>query len=166
MAIIKDVKALAYYIQQKHQEVCGSPISPLKLQKSLYFLFAYWGGFISKAKKAQKNKQNIEVDLSKYDEYLFDSPIEAWVYGPVIPEAYKHRKNLVKFKKDSLFDGQEYVKNFVDDLLLQIFKISDFRLVDIAHSDKVWKSYFDKDNLTHSAEMPKKEIIAEYANRY
>ena len=74
---ILDVLELANYIAYKHKEKKGIDISPLKLQKSLYFLFAYWGGFVRKGKQ---NPEYTEIDLTDFDEYLFDEEFEAWLY--------------------------------------------------------------------------------------
>ena len=84
---------LALYIRKKYLEYKGNTkgreISPIKLQKSLYFLFAYWGQFIRNNKI---NQDSVEVDYSNYDEYLFEDEIEAWTYGPVIPEVFTFEK--------------------------------------------------------------------------
>jgi len=163
MAIIDDVKKLACYISNKYQAEYQSDISPLKLQKSLYFLFAYWGGYISKAKDTTNQ---IEVDYSHYNKYLFNEDIEAWVYGPVVPDVYREKGNLQIYSVQNFLENNKFVKEFIDDLLNQIFKISDFRLVDISHNDKVWKKYFNQQDENHNAVMPKDEIIAEYVNKF
>ena len=49
---------------------CGDAITPLKLQKLLYF--------------AQGNY------LAKYNMPLFDEDFEAWIHGPVIPLSLIH----------------------------------------------------------------------------
>ena len=87
---ITNAKALAVYIKDEYRKATGGQeISPIRLQKALYFCFAYWGGFVRKGKNA---KQLSEVDLDQVDEILFDDQIEAWVYGPVIPNVYKADK--------------------------------------------------------------------------
>ena len=53
---------LANYIAYKYKEKMGTNISPLKLQKSLYFCFAYWGGFVRKGKKSP---ESAEINLMK-----------------------------------------------------------------------------------------------------
>ncbi len=84
---------LAAYICKKYYEyeknIKQREISPIKLQKSLYFLFAYWGKFI---KENKENPESVEVDYSHYSEYLFSSRIEAWTYGPVIPDVFIAQK--------------------------------------------------------------------------
>ena len=47
----------------------GEELRPLKLQKLLYYAAGYFG--------------------AAYGEPLLDSTIEAWDYGPVVPEIYR-----------------------------------------------------------------------------
>lgn len=72
-----DCKDLAKYINMKHKEKFGENITPIKLQKSLYFLFAYWGGTIE---KGQQNPNFVEEDMSKYKKYLHNGRFQAWTY--------------------------------------------------------------------------------------
>lgn len=84
---------LALYVRKRYLNYQGNTtrriISPIKLQKSLYFLFAYWGQFIRKNKE---NKDSVEVDYSNYEECLFNDRIEAWTYGPVVPNVFNAEK--------------------------------------------------------------------------
>lgn len=54
----------------------GDSITNLKLQKLLYYLQGFW--------------------LAEYDTPLFDEPIEAWAYGPVVPSVYNLYKSYGK----------------------------------------------------------------------
>ena len=154
-------KDLASYIMYKYSLLpnkISEEISPLKLQKSLYFCFAYWGGFVRKG----KNKEN-ELNIN-FDEYLFSERIEAWVYGPVIPDVY-HDKSIKPNEQEELFKGKEYIKEFIDDLLNDLLTTSDFKLVSISHDDKCWIKNFKKMEIFHNNEIPKEEIIREYAKQ-
>lgn len=154
---------LASYITYKYymlDKKTTEEISPLKLQKSLYFCFAYWGGFIRQGKSKQS-----EINISNYDEYLFNDKIEAWVYGPVVPNVY--RSDVIE-KNDgkSIFDGKEYVKDFIDGILEDVLNTSDFKLVSLSHEDQCWKRNFKKSEIFHNNEIPKEEIIKEYAKQF
>lgn len=152
---------LASYIKYKYCNLdnrISDEISPLKLQKSLYFCFAYWGGFVRKGKN---KKSELRID---YSEYLFDDKIEAWVYGPVIPNVY-HNNNITPDEKKDMFVGKEYVKEFIDGILNDVLNVSDFKLVEASHQDKCWKNNFKKLEIFHNNEIPKEEIIKEYANQ-
>ena len=160
---ILDARTLACYIEDYYKENFKKDvISPIKLQKSLYFCFAYWGGF---ARKSNMNKKMPkEIDLTN-NEWLFDNKIEAWMYGPVVPDVY-HESNLNKYKKENLFLNNEYVKEFVDNVLDDILSANDFKLVEISHEDKCWKKSFNRQNMFHNIEIQKEDIIREYAKNY
>ena len=156
-----DVKELAAYIQKKYYEEKQREISPIKLQKALYFLFAYWGGMV---RKSQLYPEAVEEDFSKFDKYLFDDEFEAWVYGPVIPSVYKEN-NISKFYNENLFAGKEKLKEFIDDLLKDLFNTSDFTLVEVSHNDNSWKNNFSYDENYHNNKIDRDQIIEEYARK-
>lgn len=155
---IFDARELANYIIDYYEINFKEEISPLKLQKTLYFCFAYWGGFMRKSNGYNENKE-IQLD---YDEWLFPNVIEAWVYGPVVPDVY-HERNLKDYKKDNLFDGKKYLKEYIDNVLNDVLPSNDFKLVEISHEDECWKKHFKKKNMFHNIEIPKEDIIKEYA---
>ena len=155
---------LALYIKKKYLEydknTSKREISPIKLQKSLYFLFAYWGQYI---KKNKENKDSVEVDYSNYSENLFNDRIEAWTYGPVIPEVFVAEKS--GFLEENIEDYLEddiVKKEFIDNLLYQLFEIDDFGLVRLSHEDECWKRNYVETDERHNREIPKEEIIDEY----
>lgn len=157
---IFDAKELAAYICKKYLDKYNGKISPVRLQKTLYFSFAYWGGFVRKGKVQQEK----EIDISGLSEYLFKNKIEAWVYGPVIPDVY-FETNLEKYENSNMFENKTIVKEFVDNVIEDTFNVNDFRLVEISHNDKAWKSKFDYDEQFHNNEIIKEEIIEEYARK-
>jgi len=158
MAIL-DAKELAAYIKHAYKQKVNHAIPPIKLQKSLYFLFAYWGGFV---RKGNNNPDFSEIVSSDYQENLFDNRIEAWVYGPVVPDVYYLDDTIIE-KEEINVDS--YLKCFIDDLLEDLFNVSDFKLVELSHNDLAWKNNFNYDDTFHNNEIPKEEIIAEYARK-
>jgi uncharacterized phage-associated protein len=66
-------KALANAVLNKALEN-GEKLRPLKLQKLMYFVCGYY--------------------QAAYGEPLIDSTIEAWDYGPVIPEIYQEFRSF------------------------------------------------------------------------
>lgn len=153
---ILDARELACYIQDKYKKI-GGEISPIKLQKSLYFCFAYWGGFVRSSELG-----NSELN-KKYNELLFDNRIEAWVYGPVVPDVY-HEGNLESYRscKKNIFND-DFVKSYIDGVLEDVLAANDFKLVEVSHEDKCWKKHFKTSSLRHNNEIPHEEIIKEYA---
>lgn len=154
-----NAKELACYITDYYMVKFSKKISPIKLQKSLYFCFAYWGGFVRKSKLNEA-----EITINKSD-WLFDEDIEAWVYGPVVPDVYRDN-NLMNSKNDNLFDGLDDVKDFLNGVLDEILNVSDFKLVEVAHSDNCWIKNYHPDDLKHNKIIDKEDIISEYAKIY
>lgn len=151
---------LAKYINYKYLQIPNrvtKEISPLKLQKSLYFCFAYWGSFIYRGEKEQSE---LKLPFSKY---LFSEKIEAWVYGPVVPDVYHSNEYLEECNPDEMFKNKEYIRDFIDGILKDVLEISDFRLVELSHQDKCWQNSFNPEDSRHNKEIDKDEIIREYA---
>ena len=69
MATAKDV---AQYLLKLDEQHGGEGISNLKLQKLAYYSQGFFGAI--------------------YDKPLFNERVEAWTYGPVIPELYHEYK--------------------------------------------------------------------------
>ncbi len=153
---ILDARTLACYIKEYYKtNFKKEDISPLKLQKALYFCFAYWGGF---ARLMKTNKNEIEKE---YNEILFPNTIEAWVYGPVVPDVY-HETNLEKYKKINPFKDN-FVKEYINGILNDVLAANDFKLVEVSHQDKCWKKNFKPNSKFHNCVIPPEEIISEYA---
>ena len=87
MINIFDLSDYLLYLGKEKSKVDGeeatSDITPLKLQKLLYYCQAY--------------------SLGLYGEILFSNIIEAWEHGPVVPEIYnkyKSHKASIAFLRD------------------------------------------------------------------
>lgn len=159
----------AEYIMQKYKNKFDKMISHIKLQKSIYLCFAHWGGLAKIGELANNECDKI------ISEYLFKDEFEAWSYGPVV-------KSVIDFYHFIIAKGEEYfkeiknqeylfqdcpeVKEYIDDLLDELFKISDFKLVEITHRDKVWQNHFEPLNDKVSKIIPHNEIITEYADKF
>ena len=163
-----EAKKLALYVRKRYliyeKNITKRIISPIKLQKSLYFLFAYWGQFIRKNKE---NQDSVEVDYSNYNEFLFNDRIEAWTYGPVIPVVFNAEKYglLDREPEEDYLENEIEKKEFIDNLLEQLFEIDDFGLVRISHEDECWKKNYIESDEKHNREILKEEIINEYSTK-
>lgn len=153
---------LAEYLNYKYNKQYGSNISPLKLQKVLFFLFAEWGGFVVKNDIQPSTDGSLIV--KKFSPYLFSEEIQAWIYGPVVKEVYDNFKNG-KNDGTKLFtdDNKLYIKDFIDDLSNDLFKLSDFRLVELSHQTECWKNSFISTEPYHNNPIDKDDIINEFA---
>lgn len=158
---------LTNYVINQHRQMTSIDISPLKLQKSLYLLFAMWGGNAAIINEdIDKGQGTIEL-TDKVPTLLFDANFEAWKYGPVDVDVYdRYKENGYQGDIQSLTDlttvSQDFLNismPFIDSVLEQVFEINDFSLVSITQDDKVWESpYEDNEDLS----MNNEDIIHEY----
>lgn len=157
---------LINYIKYSYHEFSeGKEISPIKLQKGLYFLFAIWGGTIRSAKN-----QNTEIDnISNYSDYFFDAKFQTWAYGPVdekVYQDYKINKNFSRDEAKSFYNSRDdFEQEFLDTVLQQISKSSDFGLVNLSHLDISWNSVYDKNDPYCKNAMDNESIINEYVEK-
>lgn len=168
---IFEAKDLACYIKEKYYEYTNGlkSITPIKMQKALYFCFAFWSGFVNKGK--------IDSELFQdQNDRLFDDRIEAWSYGPVVPNVYFNERESLLFRKKSqeqeaikrvevILNGNQFLAETLDAILNDVFEVSDFKLVNISHMDKSWQNHFHEEKNKHNEEIPKEEIINEYTTR-
>ena len=115
----------------------------------------------------KKNPESVEINYSKYNEFLYDDRIEAWTYGPVVPIVFTADKEglLNRDIEEDYLNDQIEKKEFIDNLLDQLFEIDDFGLVRLSHDDKCWQKYYIETDEKHNREIPKEEIINEYITR-
>lgn len=140
-------------------------LTPLKLQKGLYFLYAYYGALYGSKKADGELEENFQMPKE-----LFPADFEAWTYGPVIREVYRkyNQKQYDKIEiEDSLVEeiSNKYPKaiDFINDMFEQINSLSDFTLVDRSHEDKSWSDAYSKGKSTI---IENKNIIQEYKEKY
>lgn len=118
------------FIIKANKEDIG--LTPMKLQKLIYFLFGYY--------------------YAETDKKLFNEPFEVWQYGPVLPSVYSEfrsfRSNHINaLAKDA--KGKAYVPSKSDPELKDYFRIFDI----------VWEKYKDcggiyLSKLTHKEGTP------------
>ncbi|UJF15001.1 DUF4065 domain-containing protein [Jeotgalibaca sp. MA1X17-3] len=153
----------------KHLFRLEGKLSPIKLQKALYFLFAYYGATYGSVQTDIANENKIEQTES-YPKYLFNDCFEAWKYGPVISSVYKENKqNTYEGKAYTPKDNkEEEVLSYINEIFQQLNEISDFGLVERSHLDMAWKEPYSKYKArqTESQTMNNEIIIEEYRNEY
>lgn len=126
-------------------------LSNLKLQKLLYFIQAYF--------------------LTSCNRPCFREDIEAWDFGPVVPEAYyeykKYGANSIPYifynpfenKKDVITEDDKQLINYVLDEMAQY---SATTLVAVTHAQDPWKEVYKP----YSPHIKiSKESIREYFNK-
>ncbi len=120
----------------------GRSISNLKLQKILYFVQAQY--LVSTGNKC------------------FCEEIEAWDFGPVIPEAYHHYKaygsaNIPTFAKRNSKIISSNDRMVIDEIIDECSKRSASALVQITHNQAPWKNNYvpGQNNTIPAAEIRK-----------
>lgn len=142
--VFNDVDDLATYLCKVYPA-----ITPIKLQKGLYFLYAYYVGVFPSAGTINEVEGTEFEDVSFYPPELFKPEFHAWQLGPVIPEVYRKFKEgfyaakVEQLEPDVLFPSRDplfaEMKLFVDDFFLKrVCCLNDFVLVDRVHTDKAW----------------------------
>lgn len=102
----------------------GSTITPLKLQKILYYAQGYY--------------------LAKYDKPLFNEDFEAWAHGPANPDIYdkykKYSYEAIPFPKENVPDFSESLISFLTNIW-NTFGIYDGKyLEELTHNEEPWKN--------------------------
>ena len=119
---------VAKYVIERCNKM-GYPISNLKLQKILYFIQAEF--------------------LVAFDEQCFQEDIEAWNFGPVVPEVYREYKiygsaSIPYLKEyDGVFINEEH-KAVMDEVIDLCAQYTASTLVSITHNQKPWKDSFQR----------------------
>lgn len=136
--------------------------TPLKIQKSLYFLWAFYAATYGSIDYSNENSEFSET--IKYPKRLFKANFEAWQYGPVLNKVYEEDKNnsiTPSLEKKRYSNSMEKdVWSFIDDMIAQIDPINDFGLVARSHQDSAWKKAY-KAGQSHCP-MNEEEIIEDY----
>lgn len=153
---------LAEYIIGKYEKEKELRISPIKLQKSMYLLFAMWGGNAYLINEIMKESNSIEIEEYLHL-HLFKPNFEAWGYGVVDVDVYeKFKQEQYSGKLNLKIKCQEHsstILDFVDDILSQTFDLCDFKLAEITRGDMSWRKALEyKDR-----KMNIRDIVLEYA---
>lgn len=118
-------KQIADWILSKTNVESGDTISPLKLQKLLYYCQAW--------------------HLTVFDEPLFNDKIEAWAHGPVVPTQYSRfayilRNDHIKIKSINLDipTFSESTAGLLDEVISLYGEHSANYLEQLTHGEKPW----------------------------
>jgi len=134
-----------YFIKKGIEE--NIPVNPMKLQKLLYFVYGWY--------------------MAYFDKKLFESTIEAWPYGPVVPSIYHEVKQYGNFPITAPISS--YI---ISDMSVFSFKYStpEFSAKDEQDAkfiDAFWNAFskydqFQLSNATHEPGTPWDTIYQKY----
>lgn len=118
-------REIADWILSRINTVAGDTISPLKLQKLLYYCQAW--------------------HLAIFDEALFEEEIEAWAHGPVVPSQYSRFADILRTDSIDIADSELKTTKLTketEDLLNEVIEIygehSASYLENLTHSESPW----------------------------
>ena len=118
----------AYIIELS--DAIGEPITNMKLQKLIYYTYAWYA--------VEKKKP------------LFEEKISAWKYGPVVSAVYETYASCGADVISEVIDGDsEAVDTFTKSLIEDIFNIygskTAIELAGLSHSEAPWREVYDPD---------------------
>jgi uncharacterized phage-associated protein len=156
--VFEDVHTVARYIHS-----IAPDMSPVKLHKGLYFLFAYYGAI------ERKEEEGVTEGTNSTAPYLFNADFEAWAYGAVQRDVYLQSKEERYFSypevKKCIAEVEKHpnAKLFIDDMMEQIFATSDFSLVGRSKDDESYTSVFVNGEAN---KISRESLIREYQESY
>ncbi|EIF5083658.1 DUF4065 domain-containing protein [Clostridium perfringens] len=122
-----DAMDIAEYVLDYCENIKEKPITNLQLQKILYYI---QGKFIKKTKKP-----------------IFDNSIEAWQYGPVVPEVYYWFNKFVsepitgvEKSKNVKFSNEEI--KLIEEVISENIDLDPWQLVKKTHDELPWKKNY------------------------
>lgn len=161
-----DKWVLVDYIKTQSLKQKQTEVTAIKIQKSLYFLYAMWAGYSHQTKG--------EVQFPESERELFEPNFIAWAYGAVdieVYEAFKLNPKVTNTQSKEMLKKQATPAqlSFIQSTLPRILNTSDFGLVDLNHRDNCWKNNYvpnpnEKGYISHP--IPKEQIIAEYTMNF
>ena len=116
---------VARYFLANVDEDSGEDMTPLKLQKLLYYSQGFY--------------------LAMHDcEPLFSDPIEAWPHGPVVPAVYQAYKDNGRspIARPAPIDPQDYapeVRELLDTVCRVYGQFAPWKLRDMTHQEPPWR---------------------------
>lgn len=121
-----DYKNICNYIIMKSNDD-GNTITNLKLQKILYYVQGYF--------------------LKYFDYPAFSADIQAWQYGPVVPEAYydycSYGRKAIRVEPD--LGCENYIsdredRKLINKIINKCYSISVSSLITKTHNEDPWKN--------------------------
>lgn len=124
-----DVIDIANKIIASTDAAQGEIISNLKLQKLLYYMKGFF--------------------LAAYDVKIFENPIEAWQYGPVVREAYFNFKDFnsgaITIRPDThILELSPREESLFDEVMQEYNQFSAVKLMNMTHEELPWKKTFNE----------------------
>lgn len=121
-----------YFIKKAREGSDKKELTPLKLQKILYYAQGWY--------------------LANFDKPLFNDEIQAWKYGPVVPSVYQTFKqhgsedlSKIVFSNDDIksIESNNELKHFLDEVWKVYKKYDGTDLIFSTHREAPWKDAYE-----------------------
>lgn len=107
----------------------GCPISNLQLQKILYY---------------------IQKDFLERNEQAFSDDIEAWQFGPVVPNVYYHFSGHGAMPISTKYDNVQILDNRIDCIIEEKRELNPWDMVKDTHKQNgAWAKIYDEGRGNH-----------------
>ena len=140
-----NVQDIADKIILRTDTECGDIISNLKLQKLLYYLQGF--------------------HIAMYGTRLFEQDLEAWAYGPVVPEVFDRFKETRPYgifldpKKHSEIELTREQEDLFYDVVDDYGRFSAVELMRMTQGGLPWKAARGQDDIRISDKLMRKHFI-------
>ncbi|SCT26763.1 MULTISPECIES: Panacea domain-containing protein [Staphylococcus] len=109
--------------------VIDTPITNLQLQKIMYFTL----GFM------------LENNRELAEEMFNNDKMEAWLYGPVVPDVYEKYKKYKNRPIEELgVNSMKLNSGEVNEIIDLLIDVDPFKLVKISHNHQFWREQEDE----------------------
>ncbi len=162
--ITESITHIANFIKQRYKEQFKKEISPIKLHKTIYFLYEYWAKEILRNIRLEEvgNIENSELGeyFHKYkDKTLFDVEFLAGGFGPYIEKV----KDIPKLNKNvptpKALQNDKTLYSWFNKILLMTFNSNDFALAEHSQKSRVWKWANKKEDRIMNNEELIREVV-------
>ncbi|MEG2789778.1 MAG: DUF4065 domain-containing protein [Romboutsia sp.] len=123
-----DALDIAEYVLWYCENTLINPITNLQLQKILYYIQGRY--------------------ISEHSEPFFDNDMEAWSYGPVVPDVYYEYKRFISEpivgilpQTKDLFESNEV--ELIQSVVKETYKMNVWELVNKTHRERPWKKNYE-----------------------
>lgn len=134
-------------------------MTKLRVEKLIYFIYAYYGAFVLDKEEFPKNLIDIQFTNDKYGFYIVGlSDLLEKDYSIIEVKEYITEDSLIKYLETTLSESELEALELIIDIVRQTDEMGDFTLVEINHADDIWIDCFN-----NNKKFSNKDLYSEYA---
>lgn len=136
-------------------------MTKLRIEKLIYFIYAYYGAFVLEQEGFPKNLIDIQFTNDKYGFHIKGlSELLEKDYSIIEKKEYLSDEDLIQYLEGSLTDLELGALEIIIDIVRQTDNMGDFTLVEINHTDDIWIECFN-----NNKRFSNKDLYFEYARK-